>query len=144
LINKNMKFVIYPQQNNEIAVISPSGVLPIEEVAKINVPANTPYKIVEALDIDSIFFDAYDFDQELGAVININRAKEIWKDKFRQARKPILEKLDIEFMRALESGDTQKQQEIAVQKQALRDVTKTPLPDDLEGIKNTWPNVLNS
>lgn len=76
--------------------------------------------------------------------VDINAAKEIWKDKFRLARKPILEKLDIEFIRALEAGDTQKQQEIAAKKQALRDITNTPLPNDLEGIKNIWPDVLNS
>ena len=76
--------------------------------------------------------------------IDINTAKAIWKDRFRQARKPILEKLDVEYMRALEAGDTQKQQEIATKKQALRDVTNTSLPDNLEDIKNTWPDVLNS
>ncbi len=76
--------------------------------------------------------------------IDINAAKEIWKDKFRAARKPILEKLDVEYMRALESGDLLKQQEIAAKKQELRDITNIPLPDSLEGIKNTWPNVLNT
>jgi hypothetical protein len=76
--------------------------------------------------------------------VDVNAAKEIWKDKFRQARKSILEKLDVEFMRALEDGDIQKQQEIAAKKQQLRDITNISLPNDLEGIKNTWPNVLNS
>jgi hypothetical protein len=45
-------------------------------------------------------------------------------------------------MRAVESGNTELQQEIAAKKQALRDVTKTELPDTLEGIKNTWPEIL--
>ncbi len=74
--------------------------------------------------------------------IDINAAKEIWKDKFRAARKPILEKLDVEYMRALEAGNIQKQQELAAIKQALRDVTNISLPDTLEGIKNTWPEIL--
>ena len=139
-----MKFIVYPQQNNQIAIISSTGVIPINEIAKKDIPVNIPYKIVQSLDIDNQFFDAYDFDQELGAKINIFKAKEIWKDKFRQARKPILEKLDVDYMRALEAGDVQKQQEIAAKKQALREVTNTPLPNDLEGIKNTWPDVLNS
>ena len=76
--------------------------------------------------------------------INIDKAKEIWKDKWRDARKPLLDALDVEFVRALESGDTIKQAEIAVKKQALRDVTKTPInattPDE---IKNVWPSSLN-
>jgi hypothetical protein len=53
--------------------------------------------------------------------INVDKAKEIQKDKLREARKPLLEKLDVDFVRALElGGDTAS---IAAQKQALRDVT---------------------
>ena len=77
-------------------------------------------------------------------IVDINAAKEIWKDKFREVRKPILEKLDVEYMRALEVRDIQKQQQIATKKQQLRDITNTPLPDDLESIKNTWPAILNN
>jgi len=36
-----------------------------------------------------------------------------------------------------------KKGEIVAAKQALRDVTLTPLPDDLAGIKATWPDILN-
>jgi hypothetical protein len=74
--------------------------------------------------------------------INRTKAKEIWLNRYRLARAPILESLDVEFMRAVELGDTVKQAEIAAQKQALRDVTLTSLPEDLDGIKNTWPEIL--
>jgi hypothetical protein len=40
--------------------------------------------------------------------INIDKAKNIWKDKWREARKPLLNALDVEFVRALESGDIRK------------------------------------
>lgn len=56
--------------------------------------------------------------------INIEKAKEIKKESLRQERKPLLEQLDIEMMRALETSDLQKQSEIAAKKQALRDATK--------------------
>jgi hypothetical protein len=76
--------------------------------------------------------------------INIDKAKNIWKDKWRDARKPLLNALDVEFVRALESGDIVKQSEISAKKQALRDVTQTPInattPDE---IKNVWPSSLN-
>ena len=36
--------------------------------------------------------------------INIDKAKNIWKDKIRVARKPKLEELDVEFVRAQETG----------------------------------------
>lgn len=63
--------------------------------------------------------------------INIGKAKEIQKDKIRQVRKPILEKLDVDFVRALEvGGDTVS---IAAQKQALRDVTNIVTEAEISG-----------
>jgi len=53
--------------------------------------------------------------------INIEKAKEIQKNKLREARKPLLEKLDVDFVKALETGEDTIP--IAIQKQALRDVT---------------------
>lgn len=53
--------------------------------------------------------------------VNIVKAKEITKDKLREERKPLLEKLDVDFQRALETGaDTT---DIIAKKQALRDAT---------------------
>ena len=77
--------------------------------------------------------------------INLDKAKNIQKNRWREARKPLLTQLDTEFMRAVESGDTVKQQQIAAKKQALRDVTTTDLssvttPDQL---KTVWPSILN-
>ncbi len=51
--------------------------------------------------------------------VNITKAKEIWKDKIRKSRKPKLEELDIEFVKAQEtSSDTSA---IVTKKQELRD-----------------------
>jgi len=77
-------------------------------------------------------------------IVNPNKAKAIWKDKWREARKPILESLDIEFMKAVEAADTEKQAEIALKKQALRDVTQIEIVGNTpEEIKAVWPSVLN-
>lgn len=77
--------------------------------------------------------------------INLDKAKDIQKNKWRTARKPLLEKLDTEFMRAVETGDTTKQQQIAAKKQALRDVTNTDLSSVTtpEELKNVWPDILS-
>lgn len=77
--------------------------------------------------------------------INLDKAKEIQKNRWRTARKPILEKLDTQFMRAVETGDTAKQQQIATQKQSLRDVTTTDLSSvtNTEELKNVWPDILS-
>lgn len=53
--------------------------------------------------------------------INIAKAKEITKDKLRAERKPLLEKLDVDFIKAQETGaDTST---IITEKQRLRDIT---------------------
>jgi hypothetical protein len=63
--------------------------------------------------------------------INVDKAKEIQKNKLREARKPLLEKLDVDFVRALElGGDTAS---IAAQKQALRDVTNIVTEAEITG-----------
>lgn len=134
--------IIYPQENGALAVMVPSPNLLIQTVISKDVPPNTPYKIVESLNIDNTFFNAYEFDQEVGAKVNIDKAKEVWLNYYRRARTPLLEKLDVDFMRAVESGDTALQKEIAAKKQALRDVTKIELPNTLEEIKATWPEIL--
>jgi hypothetical protein len=114
-----------------------------------DIPQGSQYSIIKHTDLpdnDGLFITCRIWDDTKENKINhdISKAKEIWKDKFREARKPILEKLDVEFMKALEAGDTQKQQEIASKKQDLRDITNISLPDDIEGIKKVWPSVLNS
>lgn len=55
--------------------------------------------------------------------IDVDKVRELHKEKMRQARKPLLESLDVQFMRSVESGDTAKQAEIATKKQELRDCT---------------------
>ena len=54
--------------------------------------------------------------------VNINKAKDITKDRLREERKPLLEAQDVAFQRALETGaDTSA---IVAEKQRLRDITK--------------------
>ena len=55
---------------------------------------------------------------------NVDKAKEIQKNQMRAVRKPLLEQLDTDYIRALERGDNAKIAEVAAQKQALRDVTQ--------------------
>jgi hypothetical protein len=53
--------------------------------------------------------------------ININKAKDITKDRLRQEREPLLLAQDVAFQRALESNaDTTA---IVAEKQRLRDIT---------------------
>jgi hypothetical protein len=59
---------------------------------------------------------------DMAIIIDINKAKEITKDRLRIERKPLLEAQDVAFQRALESNaDTSA---IVAEKQRLRDITK--------------------
>ena len=55
--------------------------------------------------------------------VNIAKARDLQKERFRQVRKPLLDALDIEYQRADEAGDSSKKTEVATKKQALGDVT---------------------
>jgi len=53
--------------------------------------------------------------------VNINKAKDITKDRLREERKPLLEEQDILFMKAQEAGEDTTA--IVTEKQRLRDIT---------------------
>ncbi len=58
---------------------------------------------------------------DMGIIVDINKAKEITKNRLRVERKPLLEAQDVAFQRALESNaDTSA---IVAEKQRLRDIT---------------------
>ena len=73
--------------------------------------------------------------------VNISKAKDIWKDKIREARKPALEKLDVDYMRANEAGtDTTA---IVADKQTLRDLpTQVDTATTTDEIKAVWNDLL--
>ena len=71
--------------------------------------------------------------------INIDKAKNIWKDKIRVARKPKLAELDVEFVRAQETGaDTSA---IVAKKKELRDfpaqVDSATTTDEIKAVWDT-------
>ena len=58
---------------------------------------------------------------DMAIIIDIDKAKDITKDRLRAERKPLLEAQDVAFQRALESSaDTSA---IVAEKQRLRDIT---------------------
>ena len=79
----------------------------------------------------------------MAITIDISKAKEVWKEKIRDARKSALEKLDVDFVKAQEtSSDTTS---IVADKQTLRD-----LPDQVDTatttdeIKAVWNDMLGN
>jgi hypothetical protein len=70
-------------------------------------------------------------------VINVDKAKEITKERLRAERAPLLQAQDVAFQRALEEGaDTTA---IVAEKQRLRDITQladtAQTPEELKALK---------
>ena len=135
--------IIYQNADGGVSIIIPTGEIPIEDVIAKDVPAGVEYSVVDEADIpsDRYFREAWKIG-DTGVEIDVESAKDIQRDKWREARAPKLAALDVEYIRAVEQEDPVRQSLIATEKQALRDVTATPLPDDIDGIKETWPSIL--
>lgn len=98
------------------------------------------------LPVDRTFRDSWRHDGTT-FLIDMATARETWRNRMRKARLPLLVKLDQDYLRADETSNLTSKQQIAAQKQALRDVTGDPLievattPDELKAV---WPAILNS
>jgi len=80
--------------------------------------------------IERTFRNAWTFgaNPEAGVIsVDMDKAKEIWRDKIRMARDAAFPALDTAFMKALETGDDTSA--IVAQKQALRDAPADPAID---------------
>ena len=85
------------------------------------------------------FREAWDAPTGTAITVNMDKAKEVWRNYIRVARVPEFEKLDQAFMRALETGASTTQ--IVADKQALRDAPAHPdidaatTPDELKAVQ---------
>ena len=124
--------IIYKREDKDdigITILTPSpewlaSGRTMEELAQKDVPTGLEYKIVEDSVIlsDSSFRDAWEVNNDFIISENLDKAKDITKDRLRVDRKPLLEVQDILFMQAQETGaDTTA---IVAEKQRLRDITK--------------------
>lgn len=73
---------------------------------------------------------------------DMEKAKEIQRERIRAERAPILAALDIEYQRADEANDDIAKAKIVAEKQALRDATDDPRIEAAktpEELKQAWP-----
>ena len=93
---------------------------------------------------DRVFREAWEVPENGAVVVNMDKAKDVWRDKIRLAREPEFAKLDTDFMKALETGSSTTQ--IVADKQALRDapthsdIDAATTPDELKAVQPI-PNV---
>lgn len=132
------KIIVYenPEDTTRVSILTPTGEVTIDELLQIYINTDKPYKIMEDNELpieDSVYFGAWQLIDN-NVVINMEKAKEIHRNILRQQRIERFASLDIAFMRALEQGDMLKQQDIALQKQKLRDI---PFHVDITTAENT-------
>lgn len=111
-------------------------------VAK-DVPSGKSSRRVDVSDLPPFrdFRNAW-MDDGNAIIHDMVKANNIKRDQLREIRKPILEKLDVDYMRADEAKNDSLKNEIAAQKQQLRDVTAFADIEDVETLKDYFPDIL--
>lgn len=73
--------------------------------------------------------------------IDISKAKDVWKNKIREKRKPVLEQLDVDFIKAQEESSSTTS--IVADKQTLRDLpSQVDTATTTDEIKAVWNDKL--
>jgi len=141
--------IVYKEPDGRIFILcpTPSWGGTLEQLAEKDVKKGYEYALLESSQVpnDLLFMSCWNFDKNSNPVVSVDieKAKLFWKDKWREARKPILEKLDVEFLQQLELGDTVGRNEVVQKKQVLRDITLIEIPGNTtQEIRNFWPEVL--
>jgi hypothetical protein len=137
--------------DNQNTMVFPDLEQPMSTMIKYLVPENIKCVIIKnTKNIDFRFLYAYkgDFTLEHGAIseltLDLNLAIPIFLNKVREIRDPLFAPLDVQFMKALEQGNTTLAAEIGAKKQELRDITEMDLSSvtDLISLKALWPTTL--
>jgi len=77
--------------------------------------------------------------------VNMQKARDIHRDRIRQARTKLFEVTDLAFMKAIETGDDLAKAQAVAVKQLLRDAPAAPEIDaasNPEELKAAWNNSL--
>ncbi len=115
----------------------------LKQIIESDVPDNLEYKIVNIADLpqDRTFRNAWTMD----LTIDMDVARDIWREKIREARNKALLDLDVPYLRALEEDDKREMQMISNKKQTLRilpRVVDLSLYTNPQALKAFWPHEL--
>jgi len=95
---------------------------------------------------DRHFRNAWVFDDDKAAITeDVTAAKEIFKEKIREVRIPLLAAEDVTYMKALETSDTSGQTTSAAQKKKLRDAPGSSAitsANSISALKLAWDESL--
>jgi len=136
------KRIVYLAEDGVAAVVVPapkySGTM--EDLLKKVVPEDCldSADIVEADTIpnDRTFRNSWVTEQGKSVEIDLAKAKDVAKDKVRQARTPKFAELDISYQRADEAGDADAKAAVVVKKQTARDSTANTKITNADSVDN--------
>jgi len=145
------KRIVYLAEDGVAAVVVPapkySGTM--EDLLKKVVPEDCldSADIVEADTIpnDRTFRNSWVTEQGKSVEIDLAKAKDVAKDKVRQARTPKFAELDVAYQRADEAGDADAKTAVVVKKQTARDATadtKITNADSVDNLKTGMEAVI--
>lgn len=155
-----MKVIIYTNDDGWVSVATPCYPPDITAEQELQIAAWVQQKdvphlpdgsvrpsfIVDSSSLDgmNLFFEAWRLTPGGAVTWNKSAADGLKRKHFRTVRKPLLEKLDVEFMRSLEEGNAARVAEITAKKKLLRDVTLIDMSayDTPETLNAFTPEVL--
>mgnify|MGYP003134815629 CR=1 FL=1 len=91
---------------------------------------------VDTVESDRTFRNAWVTEKGKSTEVDLAKAKDIAKDKVRQARTPKFQELDIAYQRADEAGDSDAKTAVATKKQTARDATANTKITNADSVAN--------
>jgi len=93
----------------------------------------------DSLISDRTFRNAFKIDTKNNKIVHdMDKAKDLLKEDLRHKRVPLLNELDVQFLKAVELDDEKKKAKVVVNKKKLRDVTedkRITKAEDVEELK---------
>ena len=118
-----MKRLIF-ESGGLVRVVTPVNGVELERVAEVSVPLGVDWRVIDVDELpDRVYWGAWSLSGG-GVVVDMVKARGIHRDSLRVLRKPLLDAADVDYLKAVEVGDSVAVAAVVARKQALRDVTK--------------------
>jgi hypothetical protein len=129
-----------------ITIVAQGCPMTDEEIIAKDVPTKN-FRVIKRTEIDKLdqrfVPNAFICDENMNPVVDLKKAKEVWRNRIRLKRVPVLQALDVEYLKASEKKEDTS--EITKKKQELRDLPQNPKIDKAKSIADlvkVWHNLL--
>ena len=123
-----------------VVIVAPDYDGTMEDLLKRVVPANCQDSAdiveIDTVPSDRTFRNAWVTAKGKSVEVDLDKSKDIAKDKVRQARTPKFQELDIAYQRADEAGDADAKAAVVVKKQTARDATANTKITNADSVAN--------